>query len=81
MELQTDRNRAPLFDTGALPLSLIPSGGRQDVVIEQDLKDLGAHTLVRAERKITFGDRFEFCSYLFCTLLRVEGRVRLGREL
>lgn len=47
VELQTDRARAPLFDTGALPLSVIPAGGRQDVVIEQDLKDLGNHTLAR----------------------------------
>lgn len=40
------RNRTALLDIGAAPLAALAAGSRHDVIVECDLKELGAHTLV-----------------------------------
>eukprot|EP00899_Mesostigma_viride_P004863 jgi/Mesvir1/14378/Mv09776-RA.1 len=46
VELQTDRHKVVLGETGSNPIpSLIP-GSRHELVVRQDINDIGAHTLV-----------------------------------
>eukprot|EP00897_Mesotaenium_endlicherianum_P002298 jgi/Mesen1/2096/ME000151S01356 len=45
-ELQTERQRLVLADNSKAPVALLPAGGRHDFIIEHDIKELGAHTLV-----------------------------------
>ncbi|KAK3236267.1 peptidyl-prolyl cis-trans isomerase precursor, partial [Cymbomonas tetramitiformis] len=46
-QLQTERQtRTTLFDNTANHLSILPSNGRHDFIVEHDLKELGQHTLV-----------------------------------
>ncbi|XP_058078040.1 uncharacterized protein LOC131226268 isoform X2 [Magnolia sinica] len=45
-EIQTERQRILLLDTSKSPVETIRSGGRYDFIVEHDVKELGAHTLV-----------------------------------
>ncbi|KAG2537215.1 hypothetical protein PVAP13_9NG255900 [Panicum virgatum] len=45
-EIQTERQRILLLDTSKSPVESIRSGGRYDFILEHDVKELGAHTLV-----------------------------------
>ncbi|KAM3408838.1 hypothetical protein ACQJBY_001718 [Aegilops geniculata] len=45
-EIQTERQRILLLDTSKSPVESIRSGGRYDFIVEHDVKELGAHTLV-----------------------------------
>ncbi|KAK9056311.1 hypothetical protein SSX86_027401 [Deinandra increscens subsp. villosa] len=45
-EIQTERQRIMLLDTSKSPLESIRAGGRYDFIVEHDVKELGAHTLV-----------------------------------
>ncbi|KAM1347599.1 hypothetical protein ACFX2H_036512 [Malus domestica] len=45
-EMQTERQRLVLLDTSNSPVESIRAGGRYDFIVEHDVKELGAHTLV-----------------------------------
>ncbi|CAH1418975.1 unnamed protein product [Lactuca virosa] len=45
-EIQTERQRILLLDTTKAPVESIRAGGRYDFIVEHDVKELGAHTLV-----------------------------------
>ncbi|XP_015697039.2 trafficking protein particle complex subunit 13 isoform X2 [Oryza brachyantha] len=45
-EIQTERQRILLLDTSKAPVESIRSGGRYDFIVEHDVKELGAHTLI-----------------------------------
>ncbi|KAH0985654.1 hypothetical protein GBA52_012831 [Prunus armeniaca] len=45
-EMQTERQRLLLLDTSKSPVESIRAGGRYDFIVEHDVKELGAHTLV-----------------------------------
>ncbi|KVH89546.1 Protein of unknown function DUF974, partial [Cynara cardunculus var. scolymus] len=45
-EIQTERQRILLLDTSKAPVESIRAGGRYDFIVEHDVKELGAHTLV-----------------------------------
>lgn len=44
--MQTERQRLVLSDTSKSPIESIRAGGRYDFIIEHDIKEFGAHTLV-----------------------------------
>ena len=43
-EIQTERQRVLLLDTSKSPVETIHAGGRYDLIVEHDVKELGAHT-------------------------------------
>ncbi|XWS19576.1 hypothetical protein CRYUN_Cryun31cG0027400 [Craigia yunnanensis] len=45
-EMQTERQRILLLDTSKSPVESIRASGRYDFIVEHDVKELGAHTLV-----------------------------------
>ncbi|KAK8292898.1 hypothetical protein V6Z12_D06G152100 [Gossypium hirsutum] len=45
-EIQTERQRILLLDTSKSPVESVRAGGRYDFIVEHDVKELGAHTLV-----------------------------------
>ncbi|KAH7306725.1 hypothetical protein KP509_22G026700 [Ceratopteris richardii] len=45
-EIQTERQRIMLTDNSKTPMDFIKGGGRHDFIIEHDIKELGAHTLM-----------------------------------
>ncbi|CAH2057603.1 unnamed protein product, partial [Thlaspi arvense] len=45
-EIQTERQRILLLDTSKSPVESIRTEGRYDFIVEHDVKELGAHTLV-----------------------------------
>ncbi|XVF27662.1 hypothetical protein REPUB_Repub14bG0127900 [Reevesia pubescens] len=45
-EIQTERQRILLLDTSKSPVESIRAGGRYDFIVEHNVKELGAHTLV-----------------------------------
>ena len=45
-ELQTERQRKSLFDNHAGPIPVLEPGARHDFIVQHDLKELGAHTLI-----------------------------------
>lgn len=45
-EIQTEKQRILLLDTSKSPVESIRAGGRYDFIVEHDVKELGAHTLV-----------------------------------
>jgi hypothetical protein len=46
IELQTERQRATLYDGTKTPIACLRPGEKADVIVTKDLKELGAHTLV-----------------------------------
>ncbi|XP_072958418.1 uncharacterized protein [Typha angustifolia] len=45
-EIQTERQRIMLLDTSKSPVESTRAGGRYDFIVEHDVKELGAHTLI-----------------------------------
>ncbi|XP_050214525.1 uncharacterized protein LOC126665692 [Mercurialis annua] len=83
-EIQTERQRILLLDTSKAPVESIRAGGRYDFIVEHDVKELGAHTLVctahysdgDAERKYLP----QFFKFNVANPLSVRTKVRAVKE-
>lgn len=84
-EIQTERQRILLLDTSKSPVESIRAGGRYDFIVEHDVKELGAHTLVctaqysdgDAERKYLP----QFFKFIVTNPLSVRTKVRVVKEI
>ncbi|KAH7837165.1 hypothetical protein Vadar_010436 [Vaccinium darrowii] len=84
-EIQTERQRIMLLDTSKSPVESIRAGGRYDFIVEHDVKELGAHTLVctatyndgDSERKYLP----QFFKFLVANPLSVRTKVRVVKEI
>ncbi|XP_076885402.1 uncharacterized protein LOC143534919 [Bidens hawaiensis] len=83
-EIQTERQRIMLLDTSKSPVESIRAGGRYDFIVEHDVKELGAHTLVctalyydsDAERKYLP----QYFKFMVSNPLSVRTKVRVVKE-
>ncbi|KAF5820751.1 putative trafficking protein particle complex subunit 13 [Helianthus annuus] len=83
-EIQTERQRILLLDTSKTPVETIRAGGRYDFIVEHDVKELGAHTLVctaqysdgDAERKYLP----QYFKFIVSNPLSVRTKVRVVKE-
>ncbi|KAL7618243.1 hypothetical protein Lser_V15G04424 [Lactuca serriola] len=83
-EIQTERQRILLLDTTKTPVETIRAGGRYDFIVEHDVKELGAHTLVctaqysdgDAERKYLP----QYFKFIVSNPLSVRTKVRVVKE-
>ncbi|KAI3682924.1 hypothetical protein L1987_83312 [Smallanthus sonchifolius] len=83
-EIQTERQRILLLDTTKTPVDTIRAGGRYDFIVEHDVKELGAHTLVctaqysdgDAERKYLP----QYFKFMVSNPLSVRTKVRVVKE-
>ncbi|KAL6991040.1 hypothetical protein U1Q18_009163 [Sarracenia purpurea var. burkii] len=83
-EIQTERQRILLLDTSKSPVESIRAGGRYDFIVEHDVKELGAHTLVctalyndgDSERKYLP----QFFKFIVANPLSVRTKVRVIKE-
>lgn len=83
-EIQTERQRILLLDTSKSPVESIRAGGRYDFIVEHDVKELGAHTLVctalyndgDSERKYLP----QFFKFMVSNPLSVRTKVRIVKE-
>ncbi|KAI3829296.1 hypothetical protein L1987_03416 [Smallanthus sonchifolius] len=83
-EIQTERQRILLLDTTKTPVETIRAGGRYDFIVEHDVKELGAHTLVctaqysdgDAERKYLP----QYFKFMVSNPLSVRTKVRVVKE-
>ncbi|XP_042478742.1 trafficking protein particle complex subunit 13 isoform X2 [Macadamia integrifolia] len=83
-EIQTERQRLLLLDTTKSPVESIRTGGRYDFIVEHDVKELGAHTLVctalysdgDSERKYLP----QFFKFIVANPLSVKTKVRSVKE-
>lgn len=83
-EIQTERQRILLLDTTKAPVETIRAGGRYDFIVEHDVKELGAHTLVctalysdgDAERKYLP----QYFKFMVLNPLSVRTKVRVVKE-
>ncbi|KAL2495169.1 hypothetical protein Fot_38926 [Forsythia ovata] len=83
-EIQTERQRILLLDTSKSPVESIRAGGRYDFIVEHDVKELGAHTLVctalyndgDSERKYLP----QFFKFMVSNPLSVRTKVRVVKE-
>ncbi|KAL2932074.1 Trafficking protein particle complex subunit 13-like protein [Bienertia sinuspersici] len=84
-EIQTERQRILLLDTSKSPVDTIRAGGRYDFIVEHDVKELGAHTLVcsalyndgDADRKYLP----QFFKFIVANPLSVRTKVRMVKDL
>ncbi|KAI5331152.1 hypothetical protein L3X38_021278 [Prunus dulcis] len=84
-EMQTERQRLLLLDTSKSPVESIRAGGRYDFIVEHDVKELGAHTLVctalyydgDGERKYLP----QFFKFIVANPLSVRTKVRVVKEI
>lgn len=83
-EMQTERQRLVLSDTSKSPVESIRAGGRYDFIIEHDIKELGAHTLVcMAVYTDADGERKhlpQFFKFVVANPLSVRTKVRSVKE-
>lgn len=83
-EMQTERQRLVLSDTSKSPIESIRAGGRYDFIIEHDIKELGAHTLVcMAVYTDSDGERKhlpQFFKFVVANPLSVRTKVRSVKE-
>jgi len=83
-EMQTERQRLVLSDTSKSPIESIRAGGRYDFIIEHDIKELGAHTLVcMAVYTDADGERKnlpQFFKFVVANPLSVRTKVRSVKE-
>ncbi|KAJ9168872.1 hypothetical protein P3X46_020355 [Hevea brasiliensis] len=83
-EIQTERQRILLLDTSKSPVESIRAGGRYDFIVEHDVKELGAHTLVcTAVYNDGDGDRKylpQFFKFIVANPLSVRTKVRVVKE-
>lgn len=83
-EIQTERQRILLLDTSKSPVESIRAGGRYDFIVEHDVKELGAHTLIctalysdgDTERKYLP----QFFKFIVANPLSVRTKVRFVKE-
>ncbi|KAI3800385.1 hypothetical protein L1987_28475 [Smallanthus sonchifolius] len=83
-EIQTERQRIMLLDTSKSPVESIRAGGRYDFIVEHDVKELGAHTLVctalyhdnDAERKYLP----QYFKFMVSNPLSVRTKVRVVKD-
>ncbi|KAF8411168.1 hypothetical protein HHK36_003711 [Tetracentron sinense] len=83
-EIQTEKQRILLLDTSKSSVESIRSGGRYDFIVEHDVKELGAHTLVcsalyndgEGERKYLP----QFFKFIVANPLSVRTKVRSIKE-
>ncbi|KAL9234071.1 hypothetical protein vseg_008984 [Gypsophila vaccaria] len=84
-EIQTERQRVLLLDTSKSPVETIRAGGRYDFIVEHDVKELGAHTLVcTALYSDGDGDRKylpQFFKFIVANPLSVRTKVRVVKDL
>ncbi|GAB2298689.1 hypothetical protein Dimus_032761 [Dionaea muscipula] len=83
-EMQTERQRVLLLDSSKSPVESIRAGGRYDFIVEHDIKELGAHTLVcSALYNDGDGDRKylpQFFKFIVANPLSVRTKVRVVKE-
>ncbi|EEF43247.1 probable trafficking protein particle complex subunit 13 homolog isoform X2 [Ricinus communis] len=83
-EIQTERQRILLLDTSKNPVESIRAGGRYDFIVEHDVKELGAHTLVcTALYSDGDGERKylpQFFKFIVANPLSVRTKVRVVKE-
>ncbi|KAH9626980.1 hypothetical protein KSS87_017831 [Heliosperma pusillum] len=83
-EIQTERQRILLLDTSKSPVETIRAGGRYDFIVEHDVKELGAHTLVcTALYNDGDGERKylpQFFKFIVANPLSVRTKVRVVKE-
>ncbi|XP_042520311.1 probable trafficking protein particle complex subunit 13 homolog isoform X3 [Macadamia integrifolia] len=83
-EIQRERQRLLLLDTTKSPVESIRSGGRYDFIVEHDVKELGAHTLVcTALYNDGDGERKhlpQFFKFIVANPLSVRTKVRSVKE-
>ncbi|CAA7044189.1 unnamed protein product [Microthlaspi erraticum] len=83
-EIQTERQRILLVDTSKSPVESIRTGGRYDFIVEHDVKELGAHTLVcAASYNDADGERKhlpQFFKFVVANPLSVRTKVRVVKE-
>lgn len=84
-EIQTERQRILLLDTSKSPVESIRAGGRYDFIVEHDVKELGAHTLVcTALYNDGDGERKylpQFFKFVVANPLSVRTKVRTVKEI
>ncbi|XP_021726418.1 trafficking protein particle complex subunit 13-like isoform X1 [Chenopodium quinoa] len=84
-EIQTERQRILLLDTSKSPVETIRAGGRYDFIVEHDVKELGAHTLVcSAMYNDSDGVRKylpQFFKFIVANPLSVRTKVRMVKDL
>lgn len=83
-EIQTERQRILLLDTSKSPVESIRAGGHYDFIVEHDVKELGAHTLVcTAMYNDGDGERKylpQFFKFIVSNPLSVRTKVRIVKE-
>ncbi|PIA25054.1 hypothetical protein AQUCO_13000003v1 [Aquilegia coerulea] len=83
-EIQTEKQRILLLDTSKAPVESIRAGGRYDFIVEHDVKELGAHTLVcTASYNDGDGERKylpQFFKFIVANPLSVKTKVRTVKE-
>ncbi|KAF5728920.1 trafficking protein particle complex subunit 13 [Tripterygium wilfordii] len=83
-EIQTERQRILLLDTSKSSVESIRAGGRYDFIVEHDVKELGAHTLVcTALYNDGDGERKylpQFFKFIVANPLSVRTKVRVVKE-
>ncbi|OIS99242.1 PREDICTED: trafficking protein particle complex subunit 13 isoform X1 [Nicotiana attenuata] len=83
-EIQTERQRILLLDTSKSPVESIRAGGRYDFIVEHDVKELGAHTLVcTALYSDNDGERKylpQYFKFMVANPLSVRTKVRVVKE-
>ncbi|KAL9257535.1 Trafficking protein particle complex subunit 13-like protein [Drosera capensis] len=83
-EIQTERQRVLLLDTSKSPVESIRAGGRYDFIVEHDIKELRAHTLVCTALYYDHeGDRKhlpQFFKFIVANPLSVRTKVRVVKE-
>lgn len=84
-EIQTERQRVLLLDTTKTPVETIRAGGRYDFIVEHDVKELGAHTLVcTALYNDGDGERKylpQFFKFIVANPISVRTKVRVVKDL
>ncbi|KAL8130438.1 hypothetical protein V2J09_019593 [Rumex salicifolius] len=83
-EIQTERQKLTLLDTSKAPVESIRAGGRYDFIVEHDVKELGAHTLVCNALYVDGdGDRKylpQFFKFIVANPLSVKTKVRAVKD-
>ncbi|XP_071722133.1 uncharacterized protein [Rutidosis leptorrhynchoides] len=83
-EIQTEKQRILLLDTSKSPVESIRAGGRYDFIVEHDVKELGAHTLVcTALYSDGDGERKylpQFFKFIVSNPLSVRTKVRVVKD-
>eukprot|EP00270_Netrium_digitus_P010916 TRINITY_DN3424_c0_g1_i1.p1 TRINITY_DN3424_c0_g1~~TRINITY_DN3424_c0_g1_i1.p1 ORF type:complete len:393 (-),score=66.37 TRINITY_DN3424_c0_g1_i1:157-1260(-) len=82
-ELQTERQRIVLSDNMKTPLEALPAGGRYDFIVEHDIKELGAHTLVCSATYIDTGEQKylpQYFKFMASNPLSVRTKVRTIKD-